>query len=157
MNAEDEPKIRRRMFSRLPLKLIRECKVVKVPNQVDEDVNVTQPDYESVRGTPVPPPDWTESEITDLDMLSIPVLTFTRSQVDRHVHRLKSKSIPLTYNLMGDQRPPTSTRKRKQVAQATKPQEEEPVQPEPQRTKEASPTQLLTHSSNVQEVSLFVS
>lgn len=60
------------------------------------------------------------------------------------------------YNLMGDQRPLTSTRKRKLAAQATKPQEE-PVQAEPQRMEEASPTQLLTHSSSVEEVSIFAS
>lgn len=40
-NAEDETEIRRRMFSRFPLKLIRECEVVQVPDQVDEDIHVT--------------------------------------------------------------------------------------------------------------------
>lgn len=140
----------------MPLKLIIECEVVQVPDQVDEDSRLTHPDYESIKNTPIPPPDWAEPEITDLDTLSMPVLTFTRSWVDGHVHRLKRRSIALSYNLMGDRRPPVSAKKRKQIAQVVElQQQEEPIQPEPQRSEETSPTQLLAQSSSVHEVSMF--
>lgn len=143
------------MFSKLPLKLIRECEVVQVPDQVDEDASITHSDYESIKDTIVPLPDWAKPKITDLDTLSMPVLTFMRSWVEGYVHRLKRRSIALSYNLMGDQRPPMSAKKRKQIAQPTKPRVQELVHPEPQRTEEASPTQLLARSSSVQEVSVF--
>lgn len=103
------------MFLRIPLSMIRKCEIVLVPDQVDEDMNVMQADYETVKNTPLPLLDWSEPEITNLDMLCIPILTFTRGWVERHVNKLKGRLIPLTYNLMGDNRPPT-IRKKKQVA-----------------------------------------
>lgn len=86
------------MFSRLPLSMIREYEIIPVLDQVDEDMNVLHPDYEAVRDTPLPPPDWSELEIADLDTLCIPVMIFTRAWVDKNVSRLKSSPISLTYN-----------------------------------------------------------
>lgn len=119
-NAGDEAEIRKRMFSRLPLKLIRECEVIQVPNQVEEDARITYPDYESIKNTPIPPVDWVEPEITDLDTLSIPVLTFTRAWVEDRIHRLR-RSVALTYDLMGDKRPPVLAKRKRQIALVVEP------------------------------------
>lgn len=57
-NAEDDAEVRRIIFTRLPLKMIRECEILPVLDQVEEDVNVMQPDYELVRNKLVPLPNW---------------------------------------------------------------------------------------------------
>lgn len=45
-NAKDDYKIRKIMFSKLPLKMIRICEIIQLPNQVEEDVNTVHPNYE---------------------------------------------------------------------------------------------------------------
>lgn len=52
-NVKDDYEIKRRMFSRLPLKLIRICEIIQVSDQIEEDVNTIHPNYEKEKDKPV--------------------------------------------------------------------------------------------------------
>lgn len=52
-NAKDDFEVKRRIFSRLPLKLIRIREVIQVLDQVEEDENTVRLEYEKEKDRPI--------------------------------------------------------------------------------------------------------
>lgn len=103
-NCRDEFDVLRRIFSRLPLKLIRLYKVVEVPEKVqDDEVNLVQHhDYETQRRKPFPPINWSKEEVTDLDQVTKLVKKYSRLWVNHKVLELEAGATKFTYDLMGE-------------------------------------------------------
>lgn len=90
MNAKDELDIRTRMCLRLPIDIVRACKVFDVPDQAQDSGRGRLPIYEQEQEKEVKV-NWIEVENTDLKDLMKPVLSYTRRWVDAQTHVLKSQ------------------------------------------------------------------
>lgn len=80
MNAQDDMEIKKKMDSRLPLDLIRKCKIYRVADQAQDSGRYLQPSYEKEdKEVKV---NWDEQEVTDMRELMDPILSCTHRWVD---------------------------------------------------------------------------
>lgn len=97
MNAQDDLEIKKKMHSRLPLDLIRKCKIYRVADQAQDSGRYLQPSYE--KKNKEVKIKWDEQEVTDLRTLMYPVLSFTCRWVDVQHQKLKEQNIAMTFSL----------------------------------------------------------
>lgn len=81
MNAQDDLDVRRRMCSRLPIDIIRTCKVFDIPDQAQDSGRRLQPIYEQEKNKEVKV-NWIDVEITNLEDLMKPFFAYTKQWVD---------------------------------------------------------------------------
>lgn len=80
-DAVDEYVVRKRMWSRLPICLIRITELFPVPDQVEESEECTQPRFDG--DAPLLPIKWLEPEHADLATLMRPVENYSHWWVDQ--------------------------------------------------------------------------
>ena len=98
-NAVDENEIRKRLHSRLPLKIIRTCNIFKVPDQMEEDPNVMRKGFNLE--TIAELYDWKKKEITYLEALPKPILDFKKWWIERKLEKLVAPANGFTYRPLG--------------------------------------------------------
>lgn len=81
MNAQDDLDIRRRMCSRLPIHIVRACKVFDIPDQARDSGRHLLPIYEQEKDKEIKV-NWIEVEITNLKDLTKPV--YPQIEESRH-------------------------------------------------------------------------
>lgn len=99
-NAADEYDVRRRLWSRLPLSMIRATELFKIPDQLQDDGIYVQPGFNE--NEPLPPIRWFEPEMGDLATFMRPVFKYSQWWIDRQVEVLRQRNVQFTYELMGD-------------------------------------------------------
>lgn len=98
-NAANEFEVRKRIWSQLPVNLIRTTELFRIPDQVEDDGVFTQPGFDESR--PLLPIRWSEPELVDLDTFMRPVVQYSQWWVDQQVQDLWRNNVELTYDLMG--------------------------------------------------------
>lgn len=76
MNAQDDSEIKKKMCSRLPIDIVRMCKVFDILDQAQDSGKRLQPIYEQEKDKKVEV-NWIDVEITNLNDLMKPILAYT--------------------------------------------------------------------------------
>lgn len=100
VNAANKFDIKKRLFSKLPVSLIKTTEPFLAPDQLEDNAEYTQPNFDE--HAPLPPIKWLEPKHADLTTLMRPVMKYSRWWVDQQCHRLRQRDIILTYDLMGE-------------------------------------------------------
>jgi len=103
-DCENDREVRKRAHKRLTLKQMKSIGDIYVPPEVQDDDKLLHQSYAEARLAPITEPDWSKPWNTSLDVLSKPVILFSKTWLKDRIEELKAEGKEVTYPKKGRKR-----------------------------------------------------